>query len=432
MDLTLESKACCACAKAKRKCDRQIPTCGRCQSRDIRCDYATVTPSLSSPPNSQDAIRVGRGQQPLFGMVSSTPTQVDVLHSPQNNSTLFDLSGDDNSILIDDLFRPTLNISFPSSLANLNPKVPTHHLPWYLEPNTWDIDHLDASEYGPPICSQVLNIFIEDLQGWLATTSTNKAIVTGLIEERMKQLLDDQPTPPSVAGNDILSVSSLTPFEHLARVHALMVYQTVGLYDGDIRLRHVAETQIPTLNTWLRLLINSAQSAAQEGPEKFVSSLLYPPSQNQPGPNRGRSPKNDFDSEGLSTLTTGSILSPEDIAWYAWLFAETIRRTWLIACSIQTIYLTLQLGWAPCPGALPFTARNGLFSAGSAFAWASRCEDGWEKQGAGVDFIRRRQANEILEKRSPKDMDLFATRMLEMQFGLERVEQWRLVMGSKE
>ncbi|KUI64852.1 Peroxisome proliferation transcriptional regulator [Cytospora mali] len=468
MDLTLESKACGACAKAKRKCDRQIPTCGRCQSRETRCDYATATPSLSSPPNSQDAIRVGRGEQSFLGTVSSTPTQVDVLHSPQNTSTLFDLSGEDNPILIDDLFRPTLNISFPSSVANLNPKVPTHHLPWYLEPNTWDIDHLDASEYGPPICSQVLNIFIEDLQGWLATwvntgtcpfihsriykhqiprcvqdayttlstyqnkTSTNKAIITGMIEERMKQLLEDQPTPTSVTDNDNPSVSSLTPFEHLARVHALMVYQTVSLYDGDIRLRHVAETQIPTLNSWLRLLVNSAQSAAQEGSDKFISSLLYPPSQKQPGPNPGRSPTNDFDGEGLSTLTAGSILSPEDIAWYAWLFAETIRRTWLIACSMQTIYLTLQLGWAPCPGGLPLTARDGLFSAGSAFAWASRCEDGWEKQGAGADFIRRRQANEMLEKRTPKDMDLFATRMFEMQFGLERVQRWRLVKGSKE
>ncbi|ROV92320.1 hypothetical protein VSDG_07260 [Cytospora chrysosperma] len=353
MDLTRESKACCACARAKRKCGKQIPT---------------------------------------------------------------------------------LDVSIPSSIASLDPKSSAPPLPWYLAPDSWNFDHLDASNHGPPCCSDVLNSFIKKFQEWLVTwnrTPENKAIIAALVEERMKQLRNDQPTPISGA-EDNSSFLALTPFEHLARVHALLVYQAIGLYDGDIRLRHVAETQVPTLNSWLRQLIKSAQSAAREGPEKFIHSLLFPSSQTQRGPILSHSTTRPSPDVGVMTnISAGSILSPEDIAWYAWLFAETIRRTWLAACTIQTVYLTLQVGWAPCPGGVPITARDGLFSADSAYAWASKCGGTEKHEQAETDFVRRGQSSWIFEQRSPEDVDEFARLSLEITFGLERVERWRIMKGAK-
>lgn len=398
---------------------------------------------------------------------ASAPAQADFLDaSLLDTNTLFDLSGDnDHAMQIDGLCPPNLNVSILSSVASYNPKPSAPPLPWYLAPDSWDFDHLDASNYDEPFCSDVQNSFIKEFQGWLATwvgtgacpfihnrtykhqsprcvqdaytilstyqnrTPENKAIIMTLVEERIKQLLDDQPTPISGA-EDGSSFLNLTPFEHLARVHALLVYQAIGLYDGDIRLRHVAETQVPTLNAWLRQLIKSAQSAAMEGPEKFVYSLLFPSNQTQRGPVLSHSmTRPDFDVEAMTNISADSILGPEDIAWYAWLFAETIRRTWLVACTIQTIYLALQVGWAPCPGGMPFTARDGLFSAGSACAWASKCggygKDDWEE----TDFVRRGQCSHIFEKRSPEEVDEFASHTLEMTFGLERVERWRIMKG---
>ncbi|ROV88557.1 hypothetical protein VMCG_10372 [Cytospora schulzeri] len=161
--------------------------------------------------------------------------------------------------------------------------------------------------------------------------------------------------------------------DHLSRVYAFVVYQTIRLYDGDIRLRHVAETQIPTLYAWLRQLIKSAKWIAREGPEKFIYSLLLPSKQIQRGPDLSHPAEAPNSDIGLMTdIGAGSILNLENVAWYVWLFAETIRRTWLIACTIQTIYPTLQVLWATCPGGVPFTARDGLFSASYAYIWASK------------------------------------------------------------
>lgn len=470
MDLTRESKACCACARAKRKCGKQIPTCGRCQSRGIRCDYATARSSLTSPPDREVQMSLDKGAQPDFQIASraSAPTQADALDALLlDTNTLFHLSGDDNAMHIDGLFSPNLNVSIPSSIASFNPKSSAPPLPRYLAPDSWEFDHHDTSDHGPPYCSDVLNSSIKGIQEWLVTwvrtgacpfihtrtykhqsprcvqdayttlstyqnrTPENKAIIAVLVEERINQLRNDQPTPISGA-EDNSSFLALTPFEHLARVHALLVYQAIGLYDGDIRLRHVAETQVPTLNSWLRQLIKSAQSAAREGPEKFIHSLLFPSNHTQRGPILSRSTTRPSPEVGVMTnISAGSILSPEDIAWYAWLFAETIRRTWIAACTIQTVYLTLQVGWAPCPGGVPITARDGLFSADSAYAWSSKCGGTEKHEQAETDFVRRGQSSWIFEQRSPEDVDEFARLTLEITFGLERVERWRIMKGEK-
>ncbi|KKY31592.1 putative rna polymerase ii mediator complex component [Diaporthe ampelina] len=239
-----------------------------------------------------------------------------------------------------------------------------------------------------------------------------------LLEQRLKQLLADQPRPPTGAGGDEDAGASLNTFEHLARVHALLTYQIVCLHDGDIRLRHVAETQIPTLNSWLRQLVSSAQHTAAQGPEAFISPLVTPPGRQQDPPAQVDAGGHDGDMEYV-TLTR-PILPPEDMAWYAWLFAETIRRTWLVASSVQTIYLTLQVLWAPCPGGLPFTTRKGAFEAASSFSWAAHC-DGHRQ---GTDFARRHK-HRLFEECRPEDLDEFTTRLLEINYGTERMERWR-------
>lgn len=466
MDLTLESKACCACARAKRKCGRQIPTCGRCQSRGIRCDYLTPKSSLPLPPELGDEMLLGRGTQSSSWLEYSAPEQAAVLEAPLvlDADTLFDPSEDDNGMHIDDLFPLSLSGAFPSPSTKLNPKPTNTALPWFLEPNSWEIDQLPEAGYNSPMCSSVLDNFIQHFHNWLATwvdtgacifihsrlyvhqfprcvqdaytalssyqnrKPSNKTIILGLVEKRMQQLLKDQPTPTSTGTEHDSPMSTLTPFELLSRVHALIVYQIIGLYDGDIRLRHITETQTSTLNSWMRQLLQSARATAREGSEGFIASMLFP------SPTRYSSTETSFDDQlDMTSLSAASsILTHEGMEWYAWLFAETIRRTWLVACTVQGIYHTLRVRWTPCPGGLPFTARDGLWDAGSAFTWASRCEGIEKQEGAGVDFIRRNECPRVFEQRRPEEVDLFATRMLEMTCGLERVERWKIDMGGKE
>lgn len=470
MDLTLENKACSACARAKRKCGRQIPSCGRCQTRGVRCEYTTVKVALPFPSGRKDETRVASRDQAFHEASSSAPGQAIAVATAQlDTDQFFDLSVGDQPIQIDEMFPLNSSVLLRSPVTGFNLGVAAPPLPWYLEPGSWDIDHIADSEYGRPFASCVLKDFIEEVQSWLArwvstgtcpfihsriythqiprcvqdaytTLSTyqnrtpeNKTIITGLVEERIKQLLNDQPKAKAGApgASDLghgKASSTLTPFEHLSRVHALTVYQAIGLYDGDIRLRHVAETQIPTLNSWLRQLIHSGSSTAKQGTEKFISSMLFPPDQEGSDLQTPQSATSRLNTGEAPAVTAGSLLRPEDRAWYAWLFAETIRRTWFVACCVQTIYLTLQVRWAPCPGGLPLTARGGVWSAGSAYAWAAKC-GGFGSLEDNMDFIRRDQAFRIFQEKDPDEVDEFTRRMLEMTFGMDKVEQWRSVVS---
>lgn len=259
-----------------------------------------------------------------------------------------------------------------------------------------------------------------------------------LVEERVRQLLKDQPVGLSDDSKD--GHGSLSTLEHMARVHALHIYQTIGLFDGSIRLRHVAETQIPTLNTWLRQLLSSAQAEAAGGPEVFVGSLLMDPDstgeQSQPQQARPDDGGGNFVNAPCVNMTTlalsgaHTVLGAEDTAWYAWALAETIRRTWMVATTTQTIFLTLQLRWAPCPGGSVFTVPKDLWTAESAFAWAERAER-YEGEEDGLDFVKRNAWERVLERWRPDEVDEFVLGALEMSCGLERMERWRASAATR-
>lgn len=350
-------------------------------------------------------------------------------------------------------------IGNPSSIQPAPSSHHPHPLPWYLEKPSWNIDHISPAHGTAPYPCTILRSYIDNINEWLARwvetgscpfihqrtykhhiprcvqdaytalstyqnrKESNKTIVTSLLEQRVKQLLADQPRPPSgTTSDDDAGAAALNIFEHLARVQALLIYQIICLYDGDIRLRHVAETQIPTLNSWLRQLISSAQRTAAQGPETFVSPMVTPPDCKKDSLSHSIEHiggQEDGDVEWVS-LASSLILPQEDIAWYAWLFAETIRRTWLVATAVQTVYLTMQVLWAPCPGGLPFTTRKGAFEASSSFAWAACCEG--HKQG--IDFARRHE-DRLFEECRPEDVDEFTVRLLEISYGIERIERWK-------
>lgn len=408
----------------------------------MRCEYP---PATYEPPDRPQT----RQQQQQQVAVSDEPL----------SHLLFGLSED--MIPVDDFLSHSLDpvIGITSSIQP-GPKSHSHPLLWYLEKESWDIDHM-AAHSTAPYCSGVFKNYTDSTSEWLTRwvetgacpfihqrtyrhhiprcvqdaytilstyrnrKESNRTIVISLIEQRIKQLLADQPRPPPCATSDEDSeAAALNTFEHLARVHALLIYQIVCLYDGDIRLRHVAETQIPTLNLWLQQLITSAQHTAAQGPEAFVFPLVTPPGCQQDSLSQvqqmgGAQPEGSGDVECVN-LASPLRLPQEDVTWYAWLFAETIRRTWLVASSVQTIYLTLQVLWAPCPGGLPFTTRRGTFEASSSFAWAACCEG--HKQG--IDFARRHK-HRLFEECTPDDIDEFTMRLLEMTYGTERIERWK-------
>lgn len=450
MDLTLESKACAACAKAKRRCGKQIPTCGRCASKGIRCEYAQGANTFSVPPrrpSDDDHISRDQAQSADHGVIPPLKASV--------SDTLLDLPEDPSSF--EELLTMDFDYTVPPAMLDLNPK--SYILPWYLESASWDIVHAPPREITTPFCNSVFMKYIEKVRGWQScwintgsnphihkhlykfnmprcimdaftflSTYTNatpeiEQVVLHMLEERVRQLLLDQSTEED---------DTLTPLEHLARVQALHIYQTIGLFSGGIRARHVAETQIPTLNDWMRAMMNSAKTAASLGQESFARTLCAP---------RKDMPKHQdsqdqaigfYAADYLPRLPVDAkLLSAEDASWYSWILSESIRRTWMVAVATQSVFLALQVKWAPCPGSTRFTTRRELWEAGSAFAWASKCQQNGVDEDE-LDFARRDQWRQILENRRPEQVDEFTTTTLEVTFGSERLEQWSIEMASTD
>ncbi|RFU33069.1 hypothetical protein B7463_g3262, partial [Scytalidium lignicola] len=114
------------------------------------------------------------------------------------------------------------------------------------------------------------------LSCYLHKTASNEQFVFQIIEDRAKQLLAEHGinTVDSLPENTSTRSASLDSLEHIARVQALLIYQALGLYDGDIRLRHLAENHIPVLNSWIQQMVEHS-SQAQGRPAGYQGGMMF-------------------------------------------------------------------------------------------------------------------------------------------------------------
>lgn len=96
------------------------------------------------------------------------------------------------------------------------------------------------------------------LSCYLKKTTSNEQVVTHIIEDRATQLLQDYAVPAAESRqeHDGMVTNALDILEQIARVQALLIYQFLGLYDGDIRMRYLAESLIPELYSWVQQLLD--------------------------------------------------------------------------------------------------------------------------------------------------------------------------------
>jgi hypothetical protein len=239
------------------------------------------------------------------------------------------------------------------------------------------------------------------LSCYLHKTASNEQSIFQIIEDRAKELLAEHhmPSTDSFLSNisNTSSSATLDPLEHLARVQSLLIYQVICLYDGDIRLRHVAESHIPVLNSWTQQMVDHASHAVCLG-----GSVI---------------------SSGQEQTVVGFGLSDvaqcENLLWYSWVIAESIRRTWLVASGIQGTYLVMQQGRTiPCQGGMMFTTRKGVWEAQSARAWEKLCSE------VNVGLMQVAETDKLLTEVAPDDVDDFAMLVLRATFSEERLDRW--------
>ncbi len=179
--------------------------------------------------------------------------------------------------------------------------------------------------------------------------------------------------------------------EDLAQIHALLVYQIVGLFNGDIRSRHLAEQR-------MAIFTRSLDRSLEKARELLTRDLF----------------SLDLGDPTILFTSHPSLFEP---LWRAWIISESLRRTWLVSNGIIASYEGLKQGWAPCNGDVMFTAREGLWSADSASVWSNMCLE------RDVRFVGRFRAEYLFEV-APEEVDEFGKLMLESVFGRERSMRW--------
>ncbi|PLB43976.1 hypothetical protein P170DRAFT_394113 [Aspergillus steynii IBT 23096] len=397
-------KSCEACKNAKRRCDLAFPACFRCARRNLTCVYPGNQPAVFQEPvldilamieQSQDpppVSSVGSQCLPEFNLSAlsdlelrqctmpdpvidySLPTSPDIYHTyhqsivqtPRTESVILRTR---SSTPISSVIAQRLQFSIDMLKDAPRMMVLENQTPWC---------HRQLYKDGMPRSMQDA---FSCCAMYMARNEVNAPIILASFKTRIQDLLSS--SPPT------------TPLEALAHTQALILYQIMRLFDGDIQARASAEPLISTLES-------SALSLLQyvHFPDPFEPEAIFP----------------------------GSI-EPVMEFWTSWVFQESARRTVLVTFYFTQIYRLLHDDPnMQCDGRLGLVHSwyfsAGLWHAQSAFDFAVA----WTEKEHFVVY----DANftDVLQRARPTDVDLFGRMLLSAVLGIDEVRAWFYSRGA--
>ncbi|KAI1770298.1 hypothetical protein F4818DRAFT_433623 [Hypoxylon cercidicola] len=416
---SVRRKACATCTKSKRPCSKRLPRCDRCERKRIPCKYPPINQTAREYADAADGSAT-TGQDPAYEVTEVTvalPIHM-VASEPFYSEDVLEAQLDAGEV-----YHPC----FRGVVRN------TKSLPlgpdWFYSPASWMIMHGNTPAFSKQTFDNAaLKQHVTTTQAWLrrwASTGRSPFIHHRLYSQKMPRCVQDAYTALTTylahspensdlclriirdwavglveegggatpaTGNAML----LDPLEHLARVHALFVYQMIGLFDGDIALRAVAESHMSTLTTWVAEMWENAQLDAN------IHTLVL---------------ESDFSSGGDVAAT---IFTTENAAWRRWIVSESIRRAWLLVTITQSIYELFRTGWTRCDCNINWTTRTGLWDAPDQYSWSRLVT-----AGSGPLFVPSLCADLLFEEAAPSEVDEFAHDILIAIFGLEKMAKWK-------
>jgi hypothetical protein len=306
--MSLRRKSCDACFQGRRKCDLNFPVCTRCQKNQKICHYIRSPPV----PKERDALDVSASA--LNWALDGTSRNPEQLRQDEDDTWdpafNFDLQQSD-------LIGGFLPFSLPSFLGNLGELQPVSGSTRSWE---WVIEQLKSYPQSFAQCSETTFIHKELYRNQLppsirtafgvcsAHTCTNNGIGS-----MMFQILNAE------AGELLMPPANVTLLEALSRMQAMVLYQIIRIYHGDLKQRILAERQ-----------------------ESSVVAL------------------------GLQLLHRADIeLREEQATWENWILAESIRRTVMVTFMLYAIYSIFKHGICaayPTLSVLPVSTTQGIWN----------------------------------------------------------------------
>ncbi|KAG8164221.1 hypothetical protein KVR01_006139 [Diaporthe batatas] len=340
-------KNCNSCVQMKRRCDRRTPVCTRCAERKVPCVYG----------NAKASHRTGnQGRQ--------SHSHIEALHFDSPDVSLFDIDTPFEIGCLDSLTVPTRPDSpghasqtipnafvgedasidaFMDFVVDENPHPPQR---WLVPAN----ENLTIERPGTPADEEIMTSyqkmasFCDDVKPWHlydpksplhSTVNRVKAFTKDMATQNCAPFLHrylyriqtpqailtcfttcvlyDNRTPANTAmvmralyGNvrelldSEIGRTTVTPTERLARTQALFIYQVIRLFDENITLRSQAEKDMPVLQGWLAELCKIR--------------------------------------DNLGNLETDTARHQNSVEWERWIFAESVRRTIVMAYSVIVLY----------------------------------------------------------------------------------------------
>lgn len=340
-------KSCIACARSKRRCDQEFPKCRRCFAKKIECEYN----SRNLDRLQQNSDRYGDQEVgPAEMFVGEMSGDVQLQRSPalmgagglpglndaflefENNPfALSGLPGEEivsSNVIeeivaqqqLDDISQITSNTRLHACVDFVAKRLAGIPKTFAERGQTMFIHRQLLQNRSSPALDEALSACAL----YCLKNVDNQALVFRNLRQKAQQLIAT--TDPLLASKADL----------LAALQALLLYQVIGLFDGDIRLRAQAEAEQPTLIAWAEVL------------------------------------KSRMRQKLLPLTAPAALPTPQKrtAQWQRWLVEESSQRAVIAAFMLKGVYNFLKLGYDENPNQeLSFTAQVALWDAQSEFAW---------------------------------------------------------------
>lgn len=252
--------------------------------------------------------------------------------------------------------------------------------------------HRRLYDKGMPTCVQDA---FTTFATYMHRTPATKETILQIADDRASALTEHA-VNPAVRGIQEI-------WAHLARVHSLFVYVFIRLFDGSVRMRASAETQIPTLRSWAGQMWQTVQRHCYED----YASVR------------------DLRDRDRHTLlgASGEFHSDYDAAteiWQLWILTESVRRTYLIIDVALNTFQIMRSGRADCGGYVVCTVRRGLWDADSAVKWFKLAR-GDAKSPLMVPSLTPQP---VIAQYPSRDFDDFAKLCWSFVVGTDKIQSW--------